>query len=115
MKPKPLEELKNFTVPMAMMGSFTNDRPDGRQEGENIKSGSVWARRARGGSRLALLLEQSHRAYAPLTGIMQGSRDGICVGVAQGNDCLINNTANNATCFQKVSGNSVFQHPPVGL
>src|SRR5580698_10538550 len=75
MKPKPLEELKNFTVPMAMMGSFTNDRPDGRQEGENIKSGSVWARRARGGSGLALLLEQSHNPYAPLFATIQGGRD----------------------------------------
>jgi hypothetical protein len=55
-----------------MMMSFANDHPDGCQEGENINSGSVWARRARGGSGLALLLEQSQAAYAPLSGIIQG-------------------------------------------
>jgi hypothetical protein len=51
-----------------------DDLPDGCQEGENIKSGSVWARRARGGSGLALLLEQSRAGYAPLWGIMQGGQ-----------------------------------------
>jgi hypothetical protein len=50
---------------MAMMIPFANDRPDGCQDRENFKSGSVWARRAQGGSGLALLLEQSLAVYAP--------------------------------------------------
>jgi hypothetical protein len=58
-----------------MMGSFANNRPDGCQEGENIKSGSVWARRAQGGSGLALLLEQSRDGYAPLFEITQGGQN----------------------------------------
>src|SRR6476620_12551063 len=76
MKPKPLEELKNFTVPMVMMNPLQNDGPDGCQDCENFKSGRVWARRAQGGSGLALLLEQSPKSYAPLLRLLQGSGSG---------------------------------------
>jgi hypothetical protein len=74
-KAKALRRIEEFHGTDRHDGSFANDRPDGRQDGENIKSGSVWARRARGESGRALLLEQSRGAYAPLSGKIQGGRE----------------------------------------
>jgi len=56
-----------------MINPLQNDGPDGCQDRENFKSGRVWARRAQGGSGLALLLEQSPKSYAPLLRLLQGS------------------------------------------
>src|SRR3954471_12886600 len=73
MKPKPLDELKNLTVPMVIAYSFLECRPDGCQEGENIKSGSVWARHARGGSGWRFFWSSREMGYAPLAGRIQGN------------------------------------------
>jgi hypothetical protein len=41
--------IEEFYGPDCHCGFLANDRPDECQEGENIDSGSVWARRARAG------------------------------------------------------------------